>query len=317
MVCRFELASLENSFAKHHAAAHLTSDAVGFALAMAWAAAAIVRTKSSSEGSGLLACAPHAAFAAAVALAATAHSLQRSTYLKWRAHIIVVLRVLAVVAGIALQFSVASAANTRITTVALGAAMLPLQYFQLTLLPLVWRLRARQHLVLNLASLAAVASCDGRLAAVVLAQPDAAKLVPTGHAGELMTVIAWLAAQVCLRRYCSVSSYCQSRLGSQSVSCLPSVKVAHFVFLHHTGHVRLPAARRHDRRRGAQRARSLPQRLRAAPRYSVRIGQPAPGGPPPVDADGRPARDGRGSGSRAAAADPRPGYRAHGHEGVR
>ena len=198
MVCRFELASLENSFAKHHAAAHLTSDAVGFALAMAWAAAAIVRTKASSEGSGLLACAPHMILAAAVALAATAHSQLRSTYLKRRAVIIVVLRVLAVAAGIVLQFSVATAASAGAATVALGVAMLPLQYFQLTLLPLVWRLRARQHLVLNLASLAAVAACDGRLAAAVLAQPPAAKLVASGHAGELMTVIAWLAAQVCI-----------------------------------------------------------------------------------------------------------------------
>ena len=198
MVCRFELASLENSFVKHHAAAHLTSDAVGFALAMAWAAAAIVRTKSSSEGNGLLACAPHMALAAAVAMAAIAHSQLRSTYLKQRAAIIVVLRVLAVAAGIALQFSVATAAGAGAATVALGAAMLPLQYFQLTLLPLVWRLRARQHLVLNLASLAAVASCNGRLAAAVLAQPPAAKLVSSGHAGELMTVIAWLAAQVCI-----------------------------------------------------------------------------------------------------------------------
>ena len=197
MVCRFELASLEMSFAKHHAAAHLTSDAVGFVLAMAWAAAAIVRTKLSSEGSGLLACAPHAALAAAVALAATAHSLVRSTYLSWRTPIIVVLRVLAVAAGIALHFSVATAASTSVATIALGGAMLPLQYFQLTLLPLIWRLRARQHLVLNVASLAAVASCNGRLAAAVLAQPAAAKLVAAGHTRELMTVIAWLVAQVC------------------------------------------------------------------------------------------------------------------------
>ena len=206
MACRFELATLENSFAKHHAAAHLTSDAVGFAVAMAWAAAAIVRAKITAGGGGLVVVAPYAALAAAVALAATAHGFLRGTYLRRRAPIVIVLRMLAIAAGVALHFCVAKADSASFATVSLGATILPFHFVQMTLLPLIWRLRARQHLVLNLASLAAAASCNGRLAAALLSQPAAASLEPSGPTGELLMVVVWLAAQGCLPTWSLTSS---------------------------------------------------------------------------------------------------------------
>ena len=194
MVCRFELASLESSFAKAHASAHLTSDALGFAFAMAWTAAATVRTKLAG-GSGFLACSPYAALAAAVAVAAAVHSLRRGAYLQWRAAILATLRLLAVAAGVTLNFQVAVLDNARLETVSLAAVVLPLHFVQLTLLPLVWRLRARQHLVLNLASLAAVAACNARLASLALTQPAAAGLLASPSA-EFLLIVAWLATQV-------------------------------------------------------------------------------------------------------------------------
>ena len=205
MVCRFELASLESSFAKAHAAAHLTSDAVGFAFAMAWAAAATVRTKLA--GGSLLACGPHFALAAALAAAAATHSLHRSTYLQLRAAILAALRLLAIAAGLSLNFCVAASDGARLTTVSLAAVVLPFHFVQLTLLPMVWRLRARQHLVLNLVSLSAVATCNARLASAALAQPAAAGLASIASA-ELLLVVAWLAAQVCLNPLCPVALTC-------------------------------------------------------------------------------------------------------------
>ena len=193
MVCRFELASLESSFAKAHAAAHLTSDAVGFAFTMAWAAAATARTKLA--GDGFLACGPYVALAVAVAVAAATHRLRRGAYLQWRVAILAVLRLLAVAAGVSLNFQVAASDSARLATVSLAAVVLPFHFVQLTLLPLAWRLRARQHLVLNLASLAVVAVCDARLASTALAHPAAAGFA-SGASAELLLVVAWLAAQV-------------------------------------------------------------------------------------------------------------------------
>jgi hypothetical protein len=213
MVCRFELASLESSFAKAHAAAHLTSDAVGFAFTMAWAAAATARTKLA--GGGFLSCGPYVALAAAVAIAAATHRRRRSAYLRWRVAILSALRLLAVAAGVLLNLQVAASNSGRLATISLAAVVLPFHFVQLTLLPLVWRLRARQHLVLNLLSLAAVATCNARLASAALAQPAAAGLASGGSA-EMLLVVTWLVAQVCPPPpLCSMASTCWFHLCKQ------------------------------------------------------------------------------------------------------